>query len=210
MKSIHNNQKKILEFLQEHSQGSTLEDLVDHLGITKTAVKEHINRVQDLGYVRFIDNKGSVGRPRRNYFLSNEGIESFPKKYSWLSNVILEQLTKELTSEGLGNFMKKLADTVAASTENEFVNLKTPSQRLKKITHILNELGYKAVLKESNVNKVAVIEAVNCVYHSVAKEHPTLCQFDVRFIENTSGMQVKLERCIAKGDSVCRFCVTKP
>jgi predicted ArsR family transcriptional regulator len=59
------------------------------------------------------------------------------------------------------------------------------------------------------VRKCAVVEVVNCVYHSVAKEHPELGSFDVRLLEQTSGMNVKLEACIARGGPACRFCFNK-
>jgi predicted ArsR family transcriptional regulator len=78
---------------------------------------------------------------------------------------------------------------------------------LEEITRALNELGYRASLKQSDVRKGAIIEATNCVYHSVAKRHPALCQFDVQFLQNASGLKVKLETCIARGGSVCRFCL---
>jgi predicted ArsR family transcriptional regulator len=73
----------------------------------------------------------------------------------------------------------------------------------------MNELGYQSAVKQSDVRKGAVIEATNCVYHSVAKQHPELCGFDVQFLRNVSGMKVKLESCIARGGSVCRFCLLK-
>jgi predicted ArsR family transcriptional regulator len=73
----------------------------------------------------------------------------------------------------------------------------------------MNELGYRASLKQSDLRKGAVVEATNCVYHVVAKRHPELCQFDVKFMENATGMKVKLESCIAKGGAVCRFCINK-
>ena len=47
------------------------------------------------------------------------------------------------------------------------------------------------------------------MYHPVAMENPELCGFDVRFIENVSGLDVKLESCIAGGGLVCRFCLRK-
>ncbi|MGE3682808.1 MAG: helix-turn-helix transcriptional regulator [Bdellovibrionales bacterium] len=208
MRGLHENQRRILEYLLDHPDGATLDELVGFLGITKTAVKEHVKRIQDMGYLDFTDAKGAVGRPRRRYLLSSEGVEAFPKRYSWLSNVILAQLAKEMPPDKVAKFMRDLADTVAQSVEHRFVNA-SPVERLKKITQLLNELGYRAFLKESDPYKEAVIEAVNCVYHSVAKENPSLCGFDIRLLENASGMDVKLETCIARGGSVCRFCIRK-
>lgn len=209
MKGLHENQRKILNYLLEHPEGATLDELSSYLEITKTAVKDHLIKIEGLGYLSFKDSKGSVGRPRRSYLLSEEGHDAFPKQYSWLSNVLLELLAQDLGKEGVVHLMRNLADKVAKSMESKFKNTKSHVELLERITKALNELGYRALLKQSDLRKGAVIEATNCVYHSVAKEHPELCGFDVRFIENASGMSVKLESCIARGGSVCRFCLRK-
>jgi predicted ArsR family transcriptional regulator len=94
--------------------------------------------------------------------------------------------------------------------ESKFRTAGSSAELLQMITGAMNELGYRSTLKQSDLRKGAVIEATNCVYHTVAKEHPSLCTFDTKFIENaTGGMDVKLESCIARGGSVCRFCIRK-
>jgi DeoR family transcriptional regulator, suf operon transcriptional repressor len=209
MLGLHENQKKILDYLLDHQEGATLDELASHLGITKTAAKEHLIKVENLGYLTFVDTKGTVGRPRRRYLLSQDGHEAFPKQYSWLSNVLLELLAQDLGKEAVSDLMRALADKVAQSMEPKFRDAKSPTELLARVTATLNELGYRAALKQSDLRKGAILEATNCVYHSVAKQPPELCRFDVRFIENASGMDVKLESCIARGGTVCRFCLRK-
>lgn len=208
MKSLHQNQQKILEYLLNHPDGATVDELAAHLGITKTAAKEHVLKVEYLELVTYKDSRGAVGRPRRSYLLSSEGHESFPKQYSWLSNVLLELLAEDLGPKMVTRIMKDLGKKVATSMESRFKG-KVSLELLTEITKALNELGYRSYLKQSDIRKGAILEATNCVYHSVAKLHPELCQFDVQFLEQASGMNVKLESCIAKGDATCRFCIRK-
>ena len=209
MKNLHENQRKILEHLLSHHEGASLDELAAHLGLTRTAVQQHVLRLLDLGYLAYSDTKGAVGRPRRRYLISDQGIDAFPKQYSWLANAILAQLAQDLGPVGAKAFMQNPAGAVAASLDSQVGPSDPPAQRLRKVTALMNELGYRAVLKPGGATSEAAIEAVNCVYHSVAKVHPELCQFDVSLIEQVSGMSVRLETCIAKGGSVCRFCVAK-
>jgi predicted ArsR family transcriptional regulator len=210
MQSLHQNQQKILNYLLENKEGATLDELASHLEITKTAAKEHIIKLETLGYISYFDSKGSVGRPRRRYLLSTEGHDAFPKQYSWLSNVLLELLAENYGSVKISGIMTELADKVAKSMAPRFAKAAIPAELLAELTATLNEMGYRSSLKQSDLRKGAILEATNCVYHSVAKTHPSLCRFDVRFIENvTGGMNVELQSCIARGDSVCRFCVRK-
>ena len=208
MKGLHESQQKLLEHLLEH-HGSTLDDLAAHLGVTRTAVQAHVTQLLDLGFLRFEDVKGGVGRPRRRYFVTDEGMDAFPKKYSWLANAILAQLAGELGPKGSSQFMRELAGVVAGSVGASIRPDDSPTARLKQVTALMNELGYRAALKPGAPGKDPVIEAVNCVYHSVAKEHPELCQFDVSLIERLAGMDAKLETCIARGGTSCRFCLSK-
>jgi predicted ArsR family transcriptional regulator len=209
MKSLHENQRRILGLLLDNAEGLTLDALVAELGITRTAVKEHILKLQRLGMIGFVDARGSVGRPKRHYVLSEEGRESFPRQYSWLSTVLLETVAADLGEEASARLMKNLADRVAGSMQERFAKAGSDAQLLGEITATLNELGYRATLREADAKKPAVLEASNCVYHSVALKHPELCAFDTRFLEKASGMAVTLESCIAKGGSVCRFCLKK-
>lgn len=210
MIGLHANQKKILEFLLEKPQGATLEEISAHLEITKTAAREHIIKIESLGLLSFTDIKGPVGRPRRHYLLSPEGHETFPRQYSWLSNILLEFLAQEMGPESTSEIMENLAARVAHSMKPRFDKTNSTAELLLEITKALNELGYRATLKQSDLRKGAVIEATNCVYHSIAKTHPSLCKFDTQFIENaTGGLNVKLESCIARGGTVCKFCIRK-
>lgn len=204
MNNLHPNQEMILNFLLDKSEGATLTELSEHLGITKTAAKEHLLKVEKMGFISFKDTKGKVGRPRRHYFLSENGHETFPRQYSWLSIVLLTHLTKKLGGKGMSGMMKELAVSVASSMKGRFENLSS-KELLKEVTSVMSELGYRARLKQSDLRKGAVIEANNCVYHTVAISHPELCNFDTEFLKIATGMDVKLECCIAKGGEICRF-----
>jgi predicted ArsR family transcriptional regulator len=200
-------QQQILDKLLAQPEGATTDELAAHLGVTKTAAKEHVSKLEGLGYLVHEDAKGSVGRPRRIYQLSSAGHEVFPRQYSWLSNVLLELLSEDLGSAEVARIMKQLAGKVAGSMAERFARKTTSASLLTEITDALNELGYRASLKQKDLRKGAIIEATNCVYHTVAKQHPELCQFDIRFIESASKMNVKLESCIARGGATCRFCL---
>lgn len=208
MRTLHSNQQLILKYLLGYRDGATLDEISEHIGITKTAVKEHILKLENYGYLTFTDVRGAVGRPRRRYQLTNDGHDVFPKQYSWLSNVLLELLAEDLERDGIAKLMKSLGEKVALSMGDKFKDL-TPKELIIKINEVMNDLGYQTAIKQSDIRKGVVLEATNCVYHAIAQKHPELCSFDVHFLKKASGMSVKLESCIARGGSICRFCLTK-
>ena len=207
MNSMHEKQSMILDFLLGKPEGVTLAELVIHLEISKTAVKEHILKLEGMNFVVFQDIRMGVGRPKRFYKLSKTGQEVFPRQYAWLSNQLLEYLTTIMGHDKTEKVMKDLARKVARDLEVE-INI-NGTNKIKNLANAMNRLGYKVIVKQSDLRKDAVIEASNCVYHSVAIEHPELCQFDTQLIKSTIGKEVVLESCIAKGGKICRFCIKK-
>ena len=203
--ALSKNQQNILNKLLKENSGLTADELVVQVGITKTAIKEHLNILLSLGFIQFDDEKGAVGRPRRKYFISETGRETFPRQYSWLSTQMLELLSDSMDKKFISQFMTNLADRVCEGLEGfDFVNEK---QSMEKLIALMNELGYQARIASPLKNNKATLEAFNCVYHKVAQAHPGLCQFDIRLIQNATHMNVKLESCIARGGSSCRFCL---
>lgn len=210
MSSTRATAEKILDYLLDHPAGASAEGLVKHLKITKTAVREHLLKLQDRELVSYRDESGRVGRPKRLYTLTQAGHEALPRQYSWLSLIMLEHLVTTTDSQRSKKFMSDLADKISAGLKEKVVGIRTPKKLIERISELLTQLGYRASIKQSDLRKGAVLEATNCVYHSVAQKHPELCRFDTRLIENLSGLDVELTECIAKGGSVCRFCLTIP
>src|SRR3546814_14495702 len=49
------------------------------------------------------------------------------------------------------------------------------------------------------------VEAFNCVFHGLAKQHPQVCKFDLAYMEAASGRRIHHMECIVRGGHVCRF-----
>ena len=49
------------------------------------------------------------------------------------------------------------------------------------------------------------VEAFNCVFHGLAKQHPQVCKFDLAYMEAATGRRVHHMECIVRGGNVCRF-----
>lgn len=207
MEHLHDRQQKILNYLLENPEGATAEKLMEACGVTKTAALSHINQLLTLNYLSFNDQVQGVGRPKRFYFLTDQALESFPRQYSWLANIVLEKLVKDFDSKQTSKFLKEMALSIVDSLKPTLEKL-PEHQRMIEIVKKMNELGYRVKVKEHNkADSSYVVEAINCVYHDVAKTHPQLCEFDIHFLKGASGKQVKLEQCIARGANSCRFCL---
>ena len=190
-------QKRLLHLLMNSAEGMTLEQIASDLEISRNAVDQHITSLEKNKYVQVAGINETGGRPSRRYSLSDEGKNLFPKQYSWFSGILLTALKGEQGSSGLSNFLKTAAKSIAGQISLKGNSLK---ERIPEVVEVMQSLSYEAKSPETNV-----IEARNCVYHHLAKEHPEVCDFDRELLESLLNAHVTHEECMIKGGGKCRF-----
>src|SRR3546814_10141855 len=68
--------------------------------------------------------------------------------------------------------------------------------------------GYEAVQGE-DVDDWR-LEAYNCLFHSLVRQHPQVCKFDLAYMEAATGRRVHHVECMIRGGQVCRFKLGAP
>lgn len=196
-------QRELLKEMFKSKCGLTVDDLTQRLGITRTAVNQHLIILERDGFVQKGESSQTGGRPGRNFLLSPKGLDIFPKQYSWFSGIMLTAIKNKTGSAGLSAFMKETARLVADSLALRIANKARPA-RLAELVLVMNELAYEATVKEVDAH-TAFVEATNCVYHGLAKEHPEVCDFDLEILGLVTDSKVTQHECIVRGGGVCRF-----
>ena len=200
----------LLDALLEHKdEGMTLEQLSERLGVTRNAVRQHVTALERDGLVAASGMRPGVRRPSRTYGLTDLGAEEFPRRYDLLALSLLEALRDtvgdDVAERVLDALVERVADRWLATLERL-----TPAARTAEVVRIMNRLGYHAhaVTETSDEDQVAgtgAVEAVNCVYHRVARETRLVCRFDERLLSRLLGRPVGLTSCMAEGDGSCVF-----
>ena len=192
-------QQNLLKALfKEKKNGLTIDRLSENLKITRTAVKQHLGTLLEMGLVCKGNTEGGVGRPCQLYKISDKGVNLLPKQYSWFSTLLVKSLYERLGKDGLKAMLAALAADVAASLA-ERTRHKKGEELLEEVIKIMNELGYDAELRDGK------IEASNCVYHDTAKSCATVCQFDLELLARLTSSDIDHEECIVRGGRTCRF-----
>lgn len=202
-------QQHLLYALQAHKSGLTMDILAKILKITRTAVRQHLSTLELQGFVQKGQRLSSGGRPSQFYQLTCKGFDLFPKQYSLFSEFLLKAIVTEKGEEGLSNWLYQLGTQVAGNFKSETQNESMPL-RLIHTVNIMNTLAYDAKVSDALPSQSNhAIEAMNCVYHDLAAQYPQVCQFDLALLASLTESEVFHEKCIQKGDNVCRFCFTK-
>jgi predicted ArsR family transcriptional regulator len=193
-------QKSLIQALKRSTQGMTVDELAAALKITRTAVNQHLSSLEENGFVTRGNSQTTRGRPRQSYVLTEKGIDLFPKQYSWFSALLISSMKEAMGSDGLVKALQQLATKITHDLKHR-VSGKTNSEKLRQVAEVMNELSFDA----RAIKDLPVIEANNCIYHHLAKEHPEVCQFDLKLLSSLTDSKVDHEKCIIRGDAVCRF-----
>lgn len=201
---LGSRQQDLLTLLLETKAGLTVDELAKGLAITRNAVRQHLAALEKAGVVVASETRPSGGRPQQLYVLSDKGFELFPRQYALLAKLLVEAAVQEGGSAGLAQRMKNMGLAAGKQLLAEQPLMKAPAERAHKLITLMKQLGYGA--KEvPSAGKTTTIEADNCVFHSLARQHPEICQFDLALMSSFAGRPVDHQTCMARGDNVCRF-----
>ena len=198
-------QREILLLLKDHREGLSIPKLETSLGISRTAVNQHLTNLERDGLVTKGNFKKTGGRPGYVYLITGKGIDYLPKQYSWFSELMLDSLKDRLGSEGLTSFLRELATDVGQQLRPRLAG-KSLDEKIEEVNLILNELGYEAQVLSPASRELPMLSAHNCVYHKLADKHPEVCQFDLAPLEGLlENHEATQEECIVRDGVTCRF-----
>ncbi|MES2295506.1 MAG: winged helix-turn-helix transcriptional regulator [Pseudomonadota bacterium] len=204
---LGSTQKQLLKELLRNKAGLTIDELSARLAITRNAVRQHVAALVNDGLVAKAQTRASGGRPEQLYVLSEQGHECFPRHYAWFAQLLVESVEREVGVDGVATRLEQMGTEVGSQLRAQHPGLSDPAARIEKLGSLLGQLGYDA--HSTGVHKTDVIEADNCVFHTLAQRNPQVCRFDLALLEAFSGEAVEHQQCMAKGDGKCRFHFTK-
>ncbi len=207
---VGNSQQEVLNQLLYRKAGATVDELVAAVGLSRTAINQHLGALEGQGYVRKGAPRKTGGRPLNVYVLTEAGTELFPKQYTWFSRLLLETLRQQVGEEKVAQFMYDLGVKRSADLIPRLVG-KNRAERIEEIVKIMNESGFIArTLALSGAEKLPRVECKNCVYHGLSKDYPEVCRFDIGFLSGLMGAEVEHQACMQRGADSCRFRFVPP
>ncbi len=158
---------RILIYLSDGEK--SMGNLASYLDINKTAVKEHMENLERMGYVRSFFKKEKTGRPSKYYEITRLGMELFPKKYAQLMEAFISEVKDELGEMKLNLILGKVADRLISSPDLKISGNEREAkiEKLKSFVDTLNNLGYYARMEIDG--EIVRIIRHNCIFYEMAK-----------------------------------------
>jgi predicted ArsR family transcriptional regulator len=199
------SRKQVLAHLLDRKSGSSVDEMISAVGLSRTAVNQHLIVLEREGYVCKAQSRKTGGRPVQQYVLTEEGVNLFPKQYAWFSRMLIQTLREQLGEEAMAKFMHDLGVKMSGALIPRLVG-KNRVERVDEIVAIMNETGFRAIaIAPEQSEKIPRVQCTNCVYHDLAKDYPEVCRFDLGFLSGLMGAEVEHLTCMHRGSTACRF-----
>ncbi len=197
-------QSALLRLLLRNKNGLTVDQIAGDLGVTRTAVNQHLTSLERDGHILRKEVVATGGRPSRIYALSERGVHLFPKNYDMFSMKTLEALISAVGVGQTGKVLEQLGRDLGKDLGAQ-LSTKKLGERIQPIADVLQDFGFDAHVEEDAPKNAPAIKAYNCIYHTLARTNPDVCKLDLAFLTEASGTTVDHAACMAKGDNECRF-----
>lgn len=197
-------QSALMRMLLHNKAGLTVDGIAQGLGVSRTAVNQHLAVLERDGYVARSEAVATGGRPGRAYRLSDRGLNLFPKNYDLFSLKALETMIKTLGPDKANRALEELGRELGRDLRETLKDEKL-GDKIPEIAAALDELGFDAGVDGDAAARTPTITAYNCVYHALAQANPDVCRLDLAFLRQAADAEVDHVACMAKGDNSCRF-----
>lgn len=203
---VNNTRTEILQYLL--SEDFNALELKEKLGINESAIRRHLNILEQEGYIEHYFEKASRGRPKKLFKLTNKGKKLFPKQ----NQMILAILTNKIREHCCQDDIEEILDNVAKEIEEELsieIKSKNLEDKLEELKNTFNELGFFTKIFEEDDSYI--LEYRNCPFSQVNEDlERRLCGMHRKVVRETVGnKEINLEDWIFDGDKVCRQRIMK-
>ncbi len=202
-KGVQSTAWRIVEYLQRQGQ-ATHKELEEYLGLTRTAVREHIATLEGGGYVDRRTVHAGRGRPHHEYFNTDKARDLFACHCSSLAVTMLSEMGEVLDKETLARLMERVANKVATDYSAQMVAEDT-RERVTELAHLMQQQGILSQVHVEEDRASVKLELFNCPYHELAQENLQICDMDRTMISQVVGAPVTLVDCIMEESSSCTF-----
>ena len=199
--SLPSTRRLILVSLKKRGEARA-EELAADLGVTASAVRQHLTGLVANGFVVHREQKGSPGRPKHLYHLTEVAEALFPKTYSELTNEVLS-IVEDEDPELLEVVFRRRRDRRVANAKERMVGKDRPEERIAELASILDDDGYLAGWERVDDTTFRITEH-NCAVLGVAARYGQACSSELDFlrevlpeadVQRTSHMMAGAHRC---------------
>ena len=203
--TLPTTRRALLEAIKRRGEARA-DELADSLGITVSAVRQHLAALTAEGLVAHREVRAGPGRPHHDYRLSERGDNLFPRRYAAIVTDLLVE-AEAADPELVDRMFERRRARRAARAKQRLDGLAF-ADRVAELTAILDEDGYLAEFVPQDDGSFRIVEH-NCAILAVASQYGAACGTELEFIrEVLPDARVERVAHLLAGGHVCAYEVT--
>lgn len=201
------SKRRIIDHLKRTSSASVAE-LTEIMGVTSTAVRQHLDDLEQSGLVRRLApvNTGGRGRPRMPWMLTDLASDLFPDRHADLTVELIDAIRSSVGEEGLDAVIATRTSNQRSAYSATVGQETTIKSRVVALAQLRSLEGYMAEVTSEPDGSLAFTEH-HCPICEAASSCQQLCRDELRLFQEVLGSDVEVERTehLLSGDTRCSY-----
>lgn len=184
---------------------ATIKDLAADLGVTASAVRQHLVHLEAQGAIRAERVREGVGRPYFVYSLTEQAHGLFHKDYGELATLLLEEVASSQGPDAFQDVLRRVSDRLAAHYRGQMAGREL-AERLQAWAALLDERGVAVEIVKTEQGYV--LREYGCPYHNVAARNRAVCEMERQVMARLLSSGVRRTQCVLDGARGCQFVIS--
>ena len=205
MTELSDTKRRIVERLKR-VESATATDLAAEFGLTDTALRQHLDALEDAGLVsRSTSEPSGRGRPPVHWQLAPAAAEAFPDRHVDLTVELIGSIRSTLGKRALDRVIATRSDRQVAAYERALAGAGDLSERVQRLAELRSDEGYLAESRADGDGCVLIEH--HCPIREAAAACGALCSAELEVFQRTLGPAVTVTRTqhVLAGDRRCAY-----
>ena len=192
------------QFLDElHRLGPAMvQDVCTAIGVTATAVRQRLSRLQAMGLVNREMVRAGRGRPSYRYIVTEAGLKDLGDNYADLAQILWHEIMNIEDGDVRKRVVRRIRDSLVQRYGSR-VQADLIESRVDQLQTTLADRGFDVETDHSGC--LPILRENNCPYHELASTDSTICEMEQEVFEEVLGTSVRLTQCCLDGHTCCEF-----
>jgi len=195
---------ELLKAIQMRGRAS-VKELAADLGITPSAVRQHLNQLRDKKAIRAEQVREGVGRPYYVFSVTPQAHNLFQNDYGELAQLFLEEIASTQGGEALQRLLRRVSNRLAERYQDQMWG-QTLIERLNAWAELLDDKGVLAEIERTPDGYI--LQEYGCPYQSVALKNRAICELERQVMTHLLEADVRRTQCALEGYHGCQFAVS--
>jgi predicted ArsR family transcriptional regulator len=194
----------LLDLIRRHGP-LTVSEMVDHMGVTPTAVRNRLTRLVESGMVERQAAQGGRGRPKHLYQASVATHKRLGQNYADLAVILWDEMMRNVEDRKLRRFLfGRITERLAELYRAQVTGVEW-ERRLVQLGSVLHDRGIETEVTRGDGGSLPVLKQHSCPYYELAEADRAVCAMERKMFEKVLGRGLRLSQCRLDGHRSCDF-----